>query len=105
MKEQGFGTDRAGFWCSFCARAGAAITMAEKLLDFSQPFDVVISDATVASPLPLQISNPSQQAYVSELLSFNLERLHKVCNCTSLPSSSTLENHVTTMLSRIEIQD
>jgi hypothetical protein len=58
---------------------GAAITMAEKLLDFSQPFDVGIVDATMASPLPLQISNPSQQAYVSELLSFNLERLHKVC--------------------------
>ncbi|KAG0632021.1 hypothetical protein M758_1G298600 [Ceratodon purpureus] len=51
--------------------------MAEKLLDFSQPFDVGISGAAVASPLPLQISNPSQQAYVSELLSFNLERLHK----------------------------
>lgn len=28
-------------------------------------------------PLPLQMSNPSQQAYISELLSFNLERLHK----------------------------
>jgi len=28
--------------------------------------------------LPLPISSPSQQAYISELLSFSLERLHKV---------------------------
>jgi hypothetical protein len=27
--------------------------------------------------LPLPISSPSQQAYISELLSFSLERLHK----------------------------
>lgn len=55
---------------------GAAKTMA----DVMQPFDVGLHDANVAGPLPLQISNATQQAYISELLSFNLERLHKVCH-------------------------
>ncbi|XP_024398186.1 conserved oligomeric Golgi complex subunit 8 [Physcomitrium patens] len=47
------------------------------MADVMQPFDVGLHDANVAGPLPLQISNATQQAYISELLSFNLERLHK----------------------------
>ncbi|KAL3687047.1 hypothetical protein R1sor_013356 [Riccia sorocarpa] len=36
-----------------------------------------MSSAGVMAPSPLPLSNPSQQAYVSELLSFTLDRLHK----------------------------
>lgn len=72
--------------------------MAEVLSNFPQPFVVGVPDASVGSPLPLQISNPSQQAYVSELLSFNLERLHKVFCCVALPSCSALGNRLTWVL-------
>ena len=45
---------------------------------------------TGGSPLPLHITNPAQQAYISELLAFNLERLHKVFNSPPLPWTSHL---------------
>jgi hypothetical protein len=45
---------------------------------------------TGGSPLPLHITNPAQQAYISELLAFNLERLHKVFNSPPLPWTSPL---------------